>query len=363
MYLRFLLAPALALMISICAGGCGKTSSRPLDHLPEIPQAIGDFPLLVIPRQAKPIALSANLDDDAWRHARKIPLSPYNASKIEENLPTEVRTFCTDKDLYVAFKCAETDPATAEPTDIAKGNSVELFIEPQASLVGRPYHHLVIDAAGKATADRGHTYQRYFQMRALEEPWQPTLEVKTQSMPGGWICAIRLPFADLHVDDHAINGGLWRLNFCRSRTGRSRAEQDAAWSWSLAAPDAFHSPARFGFAIPEVFARSDLPLRIARLNAATPKDPTARIGDHPQEQARIDAAIADCFARKPQATDELKALAYRGHAAFVFVRNKLAAYIVDSKFLSQATYLQYDIEFSCPDGDSQNLMKKINFGP
>jgi predicted esterase len=267
---------ALALgALALGSAGCAQESR------------VRGLPMLVIPTGSEPKTLSADPHDSAWKRAARVALVDREGINTP-GLATDVLAYCTAQNLYVRFDCQDPDPEHLEThaQEIWNRDSVEIFIEPQEDLAGKPYHHVIVDETGTARYARYHVYPRYWRRTGYDEKWEPNAQVVVGKTADGWTCAIRLPMADLHLTPDAKQGGLWRLNFCRTRASRSAFDKDAHWSWSPQAAKDFQDVAWFGYAIPAIFATADLPRRLATLNASG--DEEARPTDDPPPQSILD---------------------------------------------------------------------------
>jgi len=333
---------------------------------------IGELPMVVIPRGEEMEKLHTNFDEGEWKKAATIVLAGHGKADHGAGMETVAKVFCTEKHLYIGWRCEEPDMANLvtkkEGGKIWNHDSVELFIEPRESLAGRTYHHVIVDAGGGALFERGHVYPRYFQLRAFEEKWEPQVEVKVEKKNtsmyidkpswiktdtgkmGWWTCVMRIPLSDLHVGEDAKNGGLWRLNVCRSRPARNVTvppSGDMFWSWSNLAGGGFQSPARFGYAIPAVFAKNDLEQRVAKLDAAAPRNEDAVEAG---AEAKVDDLIA-AYWEKPELLKEIQAVAYRGNLSYAMVVKKVSEAIAARVHYAAARDLLYQIERDRPDLD------------
>ena len=291
-----------------------------------IPNHVGDRPMVVIPSGGEMPELSADFSAAAWARAAVVGVD-YALTGDAPRLETSVRTFCTGENLYVGFGCQETAKplVTSEERDIWARDSVEILIEPQEDLVGRPYGHIIVDAAGKTLCARGHVYPRYFQLKAFEEDWRPAVSAVTAQDAQGWNCAVKIPLADLHLGDSARGGGVWRLNFCRTRPGREARESDAYWSWAPLPLGAFQTPTRLGYAIPAQLAGADLADRLAKIQAAHPGDASRDFAADPVVAGQVEKLFDDFLAGQAQASEQLRAWAFRGEAMQALVRRKAVA--------------------------------------
>jgi len=353
----------------VMLGGSVQASLR------QVPM-IGELPLEVIPRGEEMKELNTNLDGEEWKKAAIVELRSHGKASRLDGTETIARMFCTDKNLYIGLWCGEPEMGSLvmkkEGGKIWNHDSVELFIEPQESLVGRAYHHVIVDVNGATLFERGHVYPRYFQMRAFEETWEPKAEVKVEKNVKyvyveskwnllreqapvreeriAWVCVMRIPLADLHVGEAAKNGGLWRLNLCRSRPARNVTvppSGDMYWSWSDLAGGGFQSPARFGYAIPETMMSRDYHKRVAALNAAAPQREGAVDA---ATEAKVDGLIAGYW-EKPELLKEIQTVAYRGNASYAMVTKKVSEAITARVHYAAARDLLYKIERDRPDLD------------
>jgi predicted esterase len=309
------------LAILALAGCTAKPPSTTLAPLPQ-PQQIGEQPFLLIPTRPEP----ADISSVPWEAGAHVSLT----AKARADLPTEASIFSTRQNLYLTFRCAEPSPDNliVQPKDIWNRDCVELFIEPEQNLIAKPYHHVIIDAAGHAIFERCHVYPRHYQLRAFEEKWNPNAEIAVANSADHWTCTLRIPLADLHIGDSAKAGGLWRLNFCRTRPARDK-EPGITGSWSNLGPNGFQAPSRFGYAIPASYVLHDLQSRIAAADAAAPRDLSVPFAADPGWNKLVDQEIEALSVGGPENArehlDTLIRIASLGDAAYAVVTTRLAA--------------------------------------
>jgi poly(3-hydroxybutyrate) depolymerase len=317
---RFSLA-LFAMALGITLSGCAQ--HRKDDRIGKaihVPQQANGLPVLLIPQQQAG-KRSGALNEVDWSQASVVGLDDLGRRKTPD-LTTDVHVLCTSRNLYIAFDCEEPDTSSLITTtpEIWQRDSIEIFIEPREDLIHRPYHHIAIDAEGRAVFERYHLYTRYFRLKAYEENWKPDAEVQVSKVQAGWRCMVRLSWDDLHLTDDAREGGLWRLNFCRSRPAREK-EGDMYWSWSPL-NGGFQTPTRFGYAIPQVFVTENTVTRLGELPADA-IDPSAAFASLPESVAMVESLVTETIEGNVSAKKKLQSIAYEGDAAYRLVETKL----------------------------------------
>jgi predicted esterase len=303
------------------------------ERMKVFPKEYRGRPLVWIPKLDSPGALTGDLSASAWRDAAALTLND-PATGQAPKYETTARVFCTDSALYFGFRCAEP---SAEPL-VTKGefwnrDEVEIFIEPYKDTLQRPYHQIMVDAAGNAEFSRMHVYKRYFEEHALTEDWKPKVETKMTRDGGAWTVEVKIPFDQLKLSDDArAKRTLWRLNVCRIRPKRGE-DLMTVWSWAPLGGSSFQWPARFGYALPETFESREL-LEQAVTTAAAPADPSLARSKDPAVIAEIGETIPKLSldAKDPAsgaseagraAEEKLKELALVGPALYGVVEGAL----------------------------------------
>ncbi len=299
-----------------------------------VPAEYQGRPLVGIPELDPAPELSGDLSAPAWALAATLTLNDPATGQPPKH-ETTARVFCTDSALYFGFRCAEP---SAEPL-VTKGNfwsrdEVEIFLEPYKDTLQRPYHQIMVDAAGNTEFARMHVYKRYFEEHALEEKWTPKVEVKAVHGEGAWTVELKLPFDQLRLSDEARKKKtLWRMNVCRIRPRRGD-DLGILWSWAPLGGASFQWPARFGYALPQAFASDELIEQVGA-TAAAPVDPSLARAKDPAVIAEIEDLIPllslppDDVSR--DAAARLKALSLEGPALFGVVEGVLNEAAKESK--------------------------------
>lgn len=185
------------------------------------------------------IRLDGALDEEAWRQAATVYLVPLKRSE-DPNAITSVRAAWSEKNLYVAFECAEgmMDEVSVlkrerDDASIWQDNSVEIFIGP-ADGSGR-YYHMAINSLGSVSdwAVEG---------KKKEIAWDSGARVAVKRSDAGWVAEVVVPFAAIGGKPGAEN----ILNFCRSRIMLKNKKLDQLQTWSPFLRQGFHEPERFG---------------------------------------------------------------------------------------------------------------------
>ncbi|MBI3830940.1 MAG: prolyl oligopeptidase family serine peptidase [Planctomycetes bacterium] len=262
--------PARLMLMTVglaAAAACAADSAPQADT--SWPKLIGRCPFVFIPKGTAPEKLAGDLSAEAWKQAAKLDLNECETGKA---LPykSEALVFCTPDALFVGFRCEEPKPdELVTKGEIWTRDEVEVFLEPQEDLAGKPYHQLMLDSTGAFEAARHHVYPLAFmRQKFAAEAWKPKLEIATAKNVSGWTCEVRIPFAELKGTP--TTGAFWRLNVGRCRPARG-ADSGMAWSWSVLGTKSFHSAQRFGFALLETLAKEDSPAE-ARKRAPSEAD-------------------------------------------------------------------------------------------
>jgi SAM-dependent methyltransferase len=151
--------------------------------------------------------------------------------------------------LYVAFRCADSDPGalrtltTRRDGAVYHDDCVELFVDP----TGRreSYRHFIVNAAGVV-----------YDEATIDPAWDGWWQAAVQRHPRGWSAELRIPLVML--GDPLTFGDEWAVNFARHapRTGEL-----SAWSPTYGP---FGTPANFGRLTNAKLDPNRCPVRISR---------------------------------------------------------------------------------------------------
>jgi hypothetical protein len=298
-----------------------------------LPLRFGKLPLLWIPKQAEPAKLDGTLNDPVWKEAAQVDFLETTSRRVP-TVPTEGYLFCSDSALYMGFRCSE---ARLGELDLTAANSwerdaLELFIEPYKDTLQKPYHHVIIDASGKAEFYRYHVYQRHWhQPRFGEETWKPKVEIATGRTDKAWTLELRIPFDQLVLSEDAKNKKtLWRLNMFRTRPKREKAppEPHLSFAWSPPGAMRYHEAGKFGYCLPETFSTPEFIEEVKRTAQPAPEAP------QPVDDAAIDAQVAllaaEEFDTRQEAIVKLLEMKNAGQSSFDAIEKKVQQTMKDA---------------------------------
>ena len=194
-------------------------------------------------RTAEMPAIDGKLDDACW-HRAGVAEDFTNLSSAAAPKPTQqtkVYLLFDDKNLYVGYRCYESDLAgiKAERTERdAKGlwgdDCVELFLIPPDSafpgipIVGTKYYYLLINSLG-VQGDNVANFK--------VDQWDGQWQARTAREKDAWTVEMRIPFAEL--DARPVSEAPWKVNFTRTQ---KRLGENSSWApMDLK----FHDPERF----------------------------------------------------------------------------------------------------------------------
>ncbi|MBM4031930.1 MAG: hypothetical protein FJ291_09110 [Planctomycetes bacterium] len=197
--------------------------------------------VLIAKPEAEP-AIDGKLDDACWAKAAAVPFRLMDGSADRPKRVTSAKLLATDKTLFVAIVCAETEQLRSRKRDrdenIWEDDSVELFIKPGPEPT-RQYHHLIVNPEGSFLDDLG----------GDNGAWQSELKLAAAKGKDAWAVELAIPLAELTKgEDKAKLAGPWRLNLTRMRQSRG---DDAPAEESALAPTedpSSHVPAMFAYA-------------------------------------------------------------------------------------------------------------------
>lgn len=159
---------------------------------------------------------------------------------LEEQGPASEQTECMvaydAENLYVAFRCFESDPSGIRATHterdgkVWRDDCVEVFLDPRHS--HQTYFHLITNRIATRFDEIGPLYPRPCS-------WSADWQVATHAMPSGWSVEIALPFESMGLTMPAP-GTIWGFNAHRQEY---RLVERSSWSATL---ESFHEPKNFG---------------------------------------------------------------------------------------------------------------------
>ncbi len=211
---------------------------------------VSEPPDLIAPKTTTPPTLDGKLDDAVWQSAAIAqPFYLLNGGGALVKEQTTVYAAYDDKQLYLAFVCAESKPDAIKRTRTRDGepvfldDAVEVFVDPPHN--HQTYYHLVVNANGAR-------YTARTSARGLNTDWRGTNPfgagelrwmAKVSLSSDRWVAELALPLAELAERPRA--GTVWGINFTRER----RAEGEEFSTWAYLEGKTFHAPQQFGHLI------------------------------------------------------------------------------------------------------------------
>jgi hypothetical protein len=197
-----------------------------------------DRPLFTLPRIASP-KIDGTLNDPEWAKAARMT----NFVGLNDNAIVEDQTVVyggwDDEALYFAFECLDPKQrplvtrATGRDGQPYSDDAIDIFLQPGE---GKPYYHLVSNAAGAIYDARSYVDNP----ANFDTSFNPNWTVKTSQSPGRWVLECKIPFKELDGIAPPEGGETWRVNFCRDADGGARLS-----SWAFMNGN-FHRKANFG---------------------------------------------------------------------------------------------------------------------
>jgi hypothetical protein len=164
-----------------------------------------------------PPRIDGVLDDPLWQGLP--PLEPFLPTAVSVRDQPECSTtawVAYDRDmLYIAFRCAESEPANMKlvgkqkDDDVWVGDDVEVFVS--ASEDPYPYHQFIVNPANvqwDAECSQG---------QATNPDWSAQWESATHVGQNEWTAEIAIPWEAL--GGRPDSGSTRRANLCRNRAG------------------------------------------------------------------------------------------------------------------------------------------------
>jgi hypothetical protein len=178
-------------------------------------------------RTREPPTIDGRLDDACWKQAPVIGSFIDIDKQTPSRWPTTVRLLYDERNLYAAFECSETEPASIiaqiaqDGGEVWRDDSVELFLNPRGD--GQTYEQFVANVLGA----RNRT--------------SPGWQAKTSRSEAGWVVEMSIPLASLGQPQA---GDVWLFDACRTRPARPQAPPEHS-SWAPT-EGSFHQPAKWG---------------------------------------------------------------------------------------------------------------------
>lgn len=187
----------------------------------------------------KPPIIDGKLDEECWQKAGVAKDFVEYKTGAPAGQKTEVYLLYDRENLYIGFRCFESElnklvgTYKNENDPVYLDDAVEIFISPFMISIDRNYYHFVTNVLGTKYS-LVHAEVRYGSKHEKLD-W----DVKTGIEQNAWIAEFRIPFSTLKL--RGKNDKFWRVNFCRE----ARASHRETSSWSFCA-GSFHNPDRFG---------------------------------------------------------------------------------------------------------------------
>jgi len=199
----------------------------------------------VIRQTTVPPVIDGELDEKCWHEATRFEDFVSAGSYGEKTGPARERTtarlVCDGGNLYVAFKCLESNigglRADTEEHDgkVERDDSVGVFLD--ANHDWQTYYYLLVNSAGVCAEKKG-SY-------GIREEWNPEIRVKTAVEDEFWLVEMAIPFSELGVT--SPQGKTWGVNFARNhRAGMDDAHRRYSSFWDYPGHNNPHIPHRFG---------------------------------------------------------------------------------------------------------------------
>lgn len=164
--------------------------------------------VIIIPKTTLKPAIDGNLADPIWQGANKLELYNSSAGKLVNK--TEAFVAYDDQNLYLAFKCYESQMDKMAKTwnhveerdnGIWEDDCVELFIDPLATKTDSVYQFIINSSSVIFDSKHG------------EVNWDSDIEVSTKYYDNYWTIELSIPLLNFgYVPE---GGEMWRMNFGR----------------------------------------------------------------------------------------------------------------------------------------------------
>jgi len=220
----------------IFVGPAGEKKDAADKYLPapeekELKNTPGEIKQFQIQKASSRPVIDGKLDDQCWKDIPKPEACVLNDGTGTPREKTDVYLTYDDKNLYVAFKCYDSQINALKATQTQRDDSVwlddsvEIFLDVDNG--ARTYYHFIVnplatryDAIGTDWSWNGN--------------WQTAVSTNTDH----WMAEIEIPFSSLDIPLEADT--TWGLNFCR---GQQRIPEWSAWSPTFGS---FHTSGKFG---------------------------------------------------------------------------------------------------------------------
>ncbi|MFA0750207.1 MAG: hypothetical protein SLRJCFUN_000610 [Candidatus Fervidibacter sp.] len=209
-----------------------------------------------VPRTKQGIIIDGVLEEPAWRRAPSLPLQDIKGRKAPA---TTAKLLWDDKNLYIAFDCADTDIwATKKQRDdfLWEEEVVEVFIDPDGD--GRNYYEFQVNPLGTQidllipdAIEGVKDAKRNAQWNC--KGWRSAVKVRGtvnqhDDTDEGWTVEMAIPLTELVPPSSPFFprlGVVWRLNLYRIDRPKGQEKDPLLSAWSPC-QRWFHEPEHFG---------------------------------------------------------------------------------------------------------------------
>ncbi|MBM3957816.1 MAG: hypothetical protein FJ313_07180, partial [Gemmatimonadetes bacterium] len=193
-------------------------------------EVVDKIPTAKCGRTGAPPTIDGKLNDACWKAAPAIGSFIDIDKRTPSKWPTTVRLLYDETNLYAAFECSESEPATIlaqvreDGGEVWQDDSVELFFDPDGDL--QRYEQFVANVLGARNRK------------------SPEWQVRTSRNEAGWIVEMSIPLAGIGQPQP---GDVWVFDACRTRPARPQAPLEHS-SWAPT-EGTFHQPAKWGLLV------------------------------------------------------------------------------------------------------------------
>ncbi|MBM3475166.1 MAG: hypothetical protein FJX75_18035 [Armatimonadetes bacterium] len=193
-------------------------------------EIVDKIPTAKCGRTHEPPRIDGKLDDACWKAAPSLDSLIDIDKRAPSKWPTTVRLLHDGANLYAAFECSESEPASIlaqvreDGGEVWQDDSVELFLDPDGDL--QRYEQFVANVLGARNRK------------------SPEWQVRTSRNEAGWIVEMSIPLAGIGQPQP---GDVWVFDACRTRPARPQAPLEHS-SWAPT-EGTFHQPAKWGLLV------------------------------------------------------------------------------------------------------------------
>ena len=200
------------------------------------------------------IKVDGDLSDPGWETAKPFGDFVLSDGSGPASRPTEARMCWDDANLYISFKCEDSDiwgTMTNRDDPIFNEEVVEAFIAPDSHLK----HYYELEMSPKGTLFDGRVYNPTGLRKDLIidtswdcEGWLAAVQVdgtldNRDDVDTSWTAEWAIPFASIQGMPPR-GGDTWRMNLYR--IDRTPEPEYSCWSPTMETPPNYHVPTAFG---------------------------------------------------------------------------------------------------------------------